>query len=804
MSKVQWAWSDSYLVSWSAPKLASDVIPDLETQGAKNMRRPLALRMKGAKIEFGNVADAIEFLCPLMECGEPSTVHVGKCADGELQSSACYPDLMRALSCPKGHRVERRADGVRSCLLSSARVACGACAEIVDPASTRWRCALECQYVVCDDCYQHAAQCAASRGAQGLSSCESSTVAGSLRSSCSSALPASSDSGSDCGEADDRQEGDSPACEAEPKPCEGAQDATAEKADQVHDIVVPERSEQQNTEPETGVQESPKTEPKGKGKGKGPAGPASSGPQGDAKGKGKGKGKAAVEPTKPGVEPSCEMKSLPWTRYVTGSQLSQGETIWDRVSSCYTQEAHNSLVPTEELETRFGKAAGLQQVDKAEKEKVKKPKFARLASIPQDARFQMEVSVKTLPPHLSSPQQAVAAIQSLDSNLMPADVAHSLQRFLCPSEEQAQELANQRRQGEDQHAQALEAWNAAGREGEEPVPFQWDNLELYMEGLAVVPACGARLRCWSFLASLPERLDTINQNLEKFEQMVNCFHTSKELPTLLGLVLAFGNYLNGGKNQRRLGQADGFHIEALGRPGGLDVVNDPKGKNIRQMIFSSYFSKFPEKATQFFIEMAPLFALVQRRTGKCEGAPTLDKNVRILIEDLDKQVDVISKEVRAKHQELQEVLTCINDANDKFSMEMPDLFNQAQRRVDALTAKVDEVKGQFKAMLILFKAETYRGDAVLIDGKLEDGNPKEEMTSDIWCLLWDDFLIPGVMMLKQNEKVLKEVFEPRFCRDAPITMESLSMLWQLEEARPLGSKLRRRNTMPPSKSAAKA
>jgi len=433
-----------------------------------------------------------------------------------------------------------------------------------------------------------------------------------------------------------------------------------------------------------------KLEPKGKGKGKSVGkGPSGKDVQCETKGKGKGKGKGkmAAEPTKPAVEPSCEMKSLPWTRLVMGSQVSQGATIWDRVGSLYIEEAHG-LVPAEELENRFGKAAGLLKVDKAENGKAKKPKLARLASISQDARFQMEVSLKTLPHHLSSSQEAVDAILALDSRAMPADAAQTLQRFLCPCEQQVQELADQRRQGENEYAQALESWHAAGKDGEEPVPFQWEKMELYMEGLSTLPACGARLRCWSFLLSLPERLDTIDQNLDAFERMVQCFHASEELPAVLGLVLAFGNYLNGGKNQRRLGQADGFHIEALGRPGGLDVVNDSKGKNIRQMIFSSYFSKFPERAAKFVEELAPVFALVQRRIGKSEGALTLQKDIRVLIEDLDKQVLLISNEVRAQHQELEQALRLINDTTEKFSMEVPDLFNHAQSRVDALTLRL--------------------------------------------------------------------------------------------------------------------
>jgi hypothetical protein len=89
--------------------------------------------------------------------------------------------------------------------------------------------------------------------------------------------------------------------------------------------------------------------------------------------------------------------------------------------------------------------------------------------------------------------------------------------------------------------------------------------------------------------------------------MVQCFHNSKELPSLLAIVLAFGNHLNGGKNEKRLGQADGFHIELLGRPGGLDVVNDPRGKNVRELIFKTFFEKCPDQAKALMVELKPFF-----------------------------------------------------------------------------------------------------------------------------------------------------------------------------------------------------
>ena len=123
--------------------------------------------------------------------------------------------------------------------------------------------------------------------------------------------------------------------------------------------------------------------------------------------------------------------------------------------------------------------------------------------------------------------------------------------------------------------------------------MRWDPVEQYMEDLCEISCPSMRLSSWEFLYQLPERLSQLQENLLKFEKMVKCFmkcfskeelkeERPSELPFLLSLVLAFGNYLNGGKNEKRLGRADGFHVELLGRPGGLDLVNDAQGRRFER------------------------------------------------------------------------------------------------------------------------------------------------------------------------------------------------------------------------------
>eukprot|EP00931_Biecheleriopsis_adriatica_P056178 TRINITY_DN33289_c0_g2_i1.p1 TRINITY_DN33289_c0_g2~~TRINITY_DN33289_c0_g2_i1.p1 ORF type:complete len:1469 (+),score=303.51 TRINITY_DN33289_c0_g2_i1:14-4420(+) len=562
---------------------------------------------------------------------------------------------------------------------------------------------------------------------------------------------------------------------------------------------LPSSNEQGGTENDP----SPSATGKGKGKAKGKAGPPppSSNDGGTEKGKGKGKSKAkpaATLPTKPAMLPGQDMKTLPWTRFIVGAQIEEGTTIWDKVSIAYNAD----VLPMRDIEKRFGKQSNAGKVEKAGKQE-KKAKLAKLESIPKEQRFQLEVSLKTLPLSLNTGRKAATAILDLNRALLSAEMLTTLHRYLCPTPEQQQELTMKRQLGEQEYEKKLEEWTealnvsapaptqpgplplpmppAAASEGK-PEPFRWDPLEQYMEELSQVPACSMRLSCWAFLRTLPDRLQQLQSNLDRFEQMVRCFHDSQELPCLLGLVLAFGNYLNGGKNEKRLGQADGFHIELLGRPGGLDVVNDPTGKNVRSLIFQVLFDKFPAKAELLLEELSPLFALVQRRLGKdSDGVPQLNKSVRVQIEELDKQMSQLKSEFAEKREELKEGLKFIPDPADKFVVEIPEEFERGKSFVDELVARKDLLQQQFKALLSMFKAETYRGDAVMVNGQLKDGDPKAEMTSEVWCMIWDNFFIPKETMLSFDEKRQKESLDPRFCKESPITVESLEFLWGLRK-----------------------
>lgn len=523
----------------------------------------------------------------------------------------------------------------------------------------------------------------------------------------------------------------------------------------------------------------------GKGKGKDGKGAAKGGSKGAPAPKAAAKGAikgAVVEFTKPDVALHCDMKSLNWTRF-NNSQLQEGKaSIWHRVGEVYEREEVHGMVPTEELETRFSKTAGLRPVERDPESAAgpRKHKAATLKSIQPDTRLAMEVALRMLPAHLANPASAAEVLQNLDSEAMSVEAAEALLKWVAPSQEQALELRAVRQEGEREYERCLEEWEVAETpKGPKPVPFRWNSVEAYMERLAQLPASKCRLSCWVFLRKFPEEVEFLTRGFDLFERMVACFRDSQELPFLLSLVLAFGNCLNSGKNQKRLGRADGFHIEALSRPGGLDVVNDPAGQNIRHLIFKEYFGCFPGRSAALLEELAPLFQLVQRRLRKKEGVPMLSKDVRVQIEELDKRLGQLSAEFLTAHQEFCEAL---HGAEGIHMPGMAQMFERGRRSLDDLASRKDRVGQQFKDLLSVFRAETYRGDAKVVNGTLRDGNPREEMTSAVWCQLWDDFFVPKDLYEKHNEKIQRLILEPRFCKDdVSPNVDGLVQLWRLPE-----------------------
>lgn len=282
--------------------------------------------------------------------------------------------------------------------------------------------------------------------------------------------------------------------------------------------------------------------------------------------------------------------------------------------------------------------------------------------------------------------------------------------------------------------------------------------------------------------SLSDRLELLEDNITNFEDVLSSIRESKSLVKLLSLVLSFGNFLNGGN--ARLGQADGFHIEVLaGRySAGLNSVKDPDGKEIRHLIFDTFMKRYPEEAAILFEELRPLFSNIQRAFGKPKAeeggdvdqfaAETIQKTARLKMETLEDQISQLQTQFKSRNEDFRNLVVLIDDPADVFRLRMPALFREASDSFADLQNHYSKVKDVFQEILTWFHASKFLFSS-------RDTTEQRDMTSGEFCLIWDDFILPPQQFNKFDTKTRKANLVPAFCKSAPVSLDNMLMLWEM-------------------------
>merc|ERR1711972_403160 len=253
------------------------------------------------------------------------------------------------------------------------------------------------------------------------------------------------------------------------------------------------------------------------------------------------------------------------------------------------------------LEQNFSKNAQPPKEKPKKLDDVKKD-TVKLLRITTDEKPELRGAREASLKQLMSTQEVAKAIMDLDDAALTLDHLCMVRQNACPNPKQLLELQEARRTQPN-------------------VPMALP--EQYMWVLGQIPACQQRIKCWEFVRTYKERTTSYVENLKHFEAIVECFRSSKMLPSILGLVLAVGNYLNGDSNR---GQADGFDIETLGK---LETVKGADARDIRHFIFKVYFNNLETDAAILIEELAPCFGNVSRNLNKnSDGTEILSKGAR--------------------------------------------------------------------------------------------------------------------------------------------------------------------------------
>ena len=98
----------------------------------------------------------------------------------------------------------------------------------------------------------------------------------------------------------------------------------------------------------------------------------------------------------------------------------------------------------------------------------------------------------------------------------------------------------------------------------------WDKPERFCLMIQSIPRVAERLRAWLFAVTVPGEVQDCLQNLDRFRKACDELVQGNEVPRLLGLIIAIGNYANGGTTR---GRADGFKLDILSKLRGVKTTD---------------------------------------------------------------------------------------------------------------------------------------------------------------------------------------------------------------------------------------
>ncbi|XP_034866817.1 formin-2 [Mirounga leonina] len=166
-----------------------------------------------------------------------------------------------------------------------------------------------------------------------------------------------------------------------------------------------------------------------------------------------------------------------------------------------------------------------------------------------------------------------------------------------------------------------------------------DKPEQFLYELSLIPNFSERVFCILFQSTFSESICSIRRKLELLQKLCETLKNGPGVMQILGLVLAFGNYMNGGNKTR--GQADGFGLDIL--PKLKDVKSSDNSRSLLSYIVSYYLRNFDEDAgkEQCVFPLPEPQDLFQASQMKFED---FQKDLRKLKKDLKAKIDQEAEE----------------------------------------------------------------------------------------------------------------------------------------------------------------
>lgn len=204
-----------------------------------------------------------------------------------------------------------------------------------------------------------------------------------------------------------------------------------------------------------------------------------------------------------------------------------------------------------------------------------------------------------------------------------------------------------------------------------------DQLVLIMAGFV---GYKERVKAIIFNSSFEEDSHIILKEINRFFKVFDFIKTSDKLKKWLEIILAIGNYLNGGTSR---GAAWAFKLDILGKLS--EVKSKDNKKTLMQYIVEFIMDKLEKEDLFDILKVLNKFDKLQYQSIVESGKEMTNRFG---------DVKLLKKLINEKKDELQP-----EDKSEEF---LAKFYDKAEKKIDEINKKIDEINARFKEIIQLF------------------------------------------------------------------------------------------------------
>ncbi|XP_071971573.1 formin-1 isoform X2 [Engystomops pustulosus] len=402
-----------------------------------------------------------------------------------------------------------------------------------------------------------------------------------------------------------------------------------------------------------------------------------------------------LPPRKPPIEPGCPMKSLYWTRIQLKTKSAK-PSLWDSLKE-------PEIADTKEFEDLFCKPSVQQKKKPLSESYEKKTKAKKIIKLLDGKRSQaVGILISGLHLDMKDIQQAVL---NLDNSVVDLETLQALYE----NRGQTDELKTIKKHYDNSAPEDVKLL---------------DKPEQFLYELSQIPNFTERAKCIIFQSVFAESMSSLHRKIDIVSRTSRSMLDMDGVKNIMGLILAFGNYMNGGNRTR--GQADGFGLEIL--PKLKDVKSRDNGVSLVDYVVRYYLRHFDQDAGTD----KSVFPLPEPQDFFLAA--------QVKFEDLEKDLRKLRKELSESEKEANMVINhSPEDHLQPFKDRMTEFIQKAKDEHKSEEHNLSKAQTVFEETIGFFGAKPKSGE--------------KEVSPNSFFVVWYEFCSDFKAVWKRESKV---------------------------------------------------